>query len=91
MAHKITDEKIEELKKQFKGKGVIFTYGLKYLTYNIFFVNKQFDNKNFCVVAVSDNLKSESVTGLFRTKKAAVEFGIALGLKEVPSPIIPES
>lgn len=91
MAQKISEKKIEELKKEFKGKGRIFAHGLKYLTYNHFYVNKQFDNKNLCVVAVSDNGKSESVLGLFKSKKVASNFAIALGLKEVPCPIIPES
>lgn len=84
---KLTVKKIEELKLKFKGKGRIFAYGLKYLTDNLFFVNKQFDNKTFCVVAVSDSRKSENVLGLFKTRKAAKEFGADLGLKEISVPI----
>ena len=91
MTIKITDKKIEELRKEFKGRGTIFTYGLKYLTYSNFVVNQQFDNKHYSPVAISDNGKSESVLGLFKTRKAAIEFGIALGLKEIPIPIISES
>lgn len=86
MVQKISDKKIEELKKEFKGKGRIFPYSLKYLTYNYFFINRQFDNKNNCVVALSDNGLSESVLALFKSKKVAKDFGIALGLKEVPCP-----
>ncbi len=86
MAIKITDEKIKELKKEFKGLGTIFSYGLKYNTYPNFIVNRQFDNKHYSPVAISENGKSESVLGLFKTKKAAIEFGLALGLKEIPCP-----
>lgn len=78
----MTKEKIEQLKKQFKGKGRIFL-GLQYLAYNVFIVNKQFDNKNFSVVAKSESGKSESVLGVFKTKKAAIEFGLACNMKEI--------
>lgn len=88
MATTISDKQIEALKKQFKGRGRIFTFGLRYLTYKKYFVNCQYDNVNYCAVAISDSGKSESVMALFKTRKAAVEFGIALGLKEVPAPAI---
>jgi len=83
----MTEEKIKELQKQFKGKGRIFTYGLEYLNDTKFFTNKQFDGKNWSVVTTTTG-KSESVAGLFKTRKVAVEFGIALGLKEIPAPVI---
>ena len=83
----MTEKRIKELKEQFKGKGRIFTYGLKYLNDTKFFINKQFDGKNWSVVTTTTG-KSESVAGLFRARKTAVEFGIALGLKEIHAPVI---
>jgi hypothetical protein len=83
----MTVQKIEKLKVQFKGKGRILPHALKYLNDNYFFVNKQFDNKNFCVVTTTEQRRSESVAGLFKTKKVAIEFGNALGLKQIAAPV----
>jgi hypothetical protein len=79
-------EEIEKIVKEFKGKGKIFAFGLKYLTHKKFIVNKQFDNKNFSVVSKADNMLGEGVLGLFRTKKAAIEFGKRVGMELIDEP-----
>jgi hypothetical protein len=50
-----------------------------------FFVNKQFDNKNFCAVKYYKT-GGETVLGLFRRKYDAINFGIELGLTKVDAP-----
>jgi hypothetical protein len=86
MKAKLTDDQIKILEETFKKKGWILKYNLKYMCYDNFFVNKQFDNKNFCVVESKG--ESKGVLGLFRKKKDAVEFGIALGLIQIPAPVL---
>ena len=81
-----TDKEIKTIQIEFKGRGTIFISALKYLTWKKFYVNKQFDNKNFCVVSKSDDMRSEGIMGLFKTKKAAIEFGKRVGMELVEEP-----
>lgn len=83
----MTEAEIKIIEKEFKGKGRIFAHSLKYLTYKKFYVNKQFDNKNFCVVSKSDSMLSEGILGLFKTKKSAIEFGERVGMKLIEEPL----
>jgi hypothetical protein len=80
---KLSQEQINSLKKEFKGSQLM-EHGLRYLTDKKFFVNKQFDNKKFCIVATSG--LSESVLGLFRVKSEAIKFGEKLGLEQISPP-----
>jgi hypothetical protein len=83
---KFTDKEVEDFKAKYKGRGKILYSGLKYLTDKNFFVNKQFDNKNFAVFAISDNGKSYGLMALFKTKKVAIEFAKEVGLTKVSPP-----
>lgn len=83
---KLNAEEISALKKEFKGRGRILSSALQYLTHSKFYVNKQFDNKNFCIVTKSDNMLSESIMGLFKTKKVAIEFGKRVGMELIDEP-----
>lgn len=81
-------ETIDQLVIKYKKRGRVFPHALTYLNDKYFFVYKQFDNKNFCVVATNKVRSCESVLGLFKTRITAIEFGVELKLKEVKAPVI---
>lgn len=81
-----TNEQIKNLKAKYKGKGQIMSHSLTYLNDKHFFVNKQFDNKSFSIFGISESRLSEGLLGLFKTKKAAIEFGKEIGLEQVEAP-----
>ena len=91
MANQIlSDKQIQALKVKYSQSNVL-AHSLKYLIYKDFFVNKQFDNKNYSVFTISESRKSEGLIGLFKTKKSALEFAAEIGLKQVEPPKVPSN
>jgi hypothetical protein len=90
MANQIlSDKQIQALKVKYKSKGNVMAHSLKYLHDKDFFVNKQFDNKNYSVFTISESRKSQGLIALFKTKKSALEFAAEIGLTQVEPPKVP--
>lgn len=91
MANQIlSDKQIQALKVKYSQSNVL-AHSLKYLVYKDFFVNKQFDNKNYSVFTISECRKSEGLIGLFKTKKLALQFAAEIGLNQVEPPKVPSN